>query len=1114
MNQLFRVIMSFAIVMVAYWAYALVVVPAISPSVDPENRDTVSSDMIEGAKGRAERQAQELSALFPPNSWEIVSKPKVLESDQAKLLVGDYTTQPDGHVLLKPCTIIFFPKEELHDAPLIERQAIILETPEGALLKFDRSFDLSRGQFGNLIGGSVKGPVTIRSEGKPNDPDDDLRIMTRDVQLSEQWITTNEAVRFQYGKHSGSGRRMRIELEQEDKDARTKKKSTGPQVKGMRSFQLRKVDYLRMLVPEEGTGQPKNETQNVAQASQENAEPKLVPVEVGCSGEFRFDVTEHRAAFKEDVVVSRFRTDGPADQLLCDELVIHFAQGKVKPSDAKTKASVKKGKAGEGLGGLTPSWLEARGIKRPATIRSTVEKVEAFARELQYHLTDRRIVLQDESGKEPVRLNQAENIFIAKYLEYCPSQETLGGLGEKSPKGDTKQSSLGQLVADGPGVITARPNEESDQLFTATWQKELRLQPHEKNQVISLTGGATLDYGPVGRLTADSIHFFLLEKPTKKNDGASGEKPGEKIATNLQPDRMRADGDVKIESQELSGEVEQFQVWFETDESSPSGYTATPIQPDGRSNASPPVSTPFPRTGSYPGMPISSATMTPLGVMAPTAPGVAFQGAGPPGMIPQGMSPGIPPGMPDPTNVTQQPVEPKQHFHIKGRLLQAHILLREAIKPDGTKKRVTEVTELTILDNVELIETQTDRPDVEPIIAKGDRVHVQDATLPSTSLSMFGRPAEFVGRGLGLTGANINLNRGTNRLWVNGPGRMRLPPMDKDLRGRPVAVPEAAIIDWQQEMDFDGRTITFLDQVIAETKNQKLYTEQLSVTLTKKIDFAKADKAMQDGPDRPDLLLLTCHGGVKINSNMYDELGRLESIETGEMSNMKIDRATGKVYAEGPGLVHSVRRGGEKMMQEFGPPGMSSARTRPPYGSNQVSQVSSVSTNPVDTKDKLTYIKIRFQGYIDGDINGRLMAFNKQVHGTFGYVADWNQKLPEDDADALGDEGAMLRCQRLQLLQMPSPTGGDPNTEMEATGNVSIEGRQFTAQGYRASYSREKELIILEGDGRTDAKLYRQEKIGAAPDEISAKKIMYWPERDQYMIGGSQSLQFQLNPTR
>jgi predicted transcriptional regulator len=1069
--------MSSAIVLIAYWAYAMVVVPVVSPSLDPNERQTVAEQIIREAGNLAERQAEELAVFFPPGSWELVDKPKMLESDQAKLLVGDYKTLPDGRVMLKPCTIIFFPKKELQEAPMAERQAVILEAPEGALLQFDGSFDLSRGKFGNgrITGGRIAGPVTIHSKGKLDDPDDDLWIATRNIHLSEEWITTNESVRFKYGKHSGAGRKMRMKLEQDDKK-RHVKKGDGPRIAGMRSFQLREVDYLRLFIPEEDKTKKDGQAQPLADATATKPEPKLIPVEIGCTGGFRFDVPERRAAFKDKVEISRFRTDGPADQLSCDELVIHFVPKKKSGKSSKKKQDT-------GVGNLEPSWLEARGTKQPARIHSTVEEVEAFAREFQYHLADRRIVLQDKAGKEAVRLTQKGNTFIAKYIEYRPSQDP--------------SRQLGQLVADGPGIITARlneeknqarPNEKSDQLFTATWQKELRIRPHEKNQVISLTGGATLDYGPTGRLTANSIHFYLLEKPKTNRTVAATGGTREKMGVELQPDKMQADGNVEINSKQISGSVDQCQFWFETVKAAPS-----------INNALPPTNPNYPNT-------------------QPTTP---YQPAG----TPVAGSPGTP-GAASPLGAPPQE-EKKQHFHVKARVLQANVLIRELPTPDGKAKRETEVTKLTLLDNVELVETETDKPNVEPIIAKGDRIHVLNATLPSMSLSMFGRPAEFVGRGLGLAGANINLNRGTNRLWVNGPGTMRLPPMNRDLRGQAVKKAEPIIITWQQEMDFNGQVINFLEQVIAETKNQKLYTEQLSAMLTRKIDFAKSEKAMSnDRADRPELLWLTCHGGAKMNSNTFDELGRIEAIEVGEMSNLKIDRGTGKIFAKGPGYVRSVRRDKDgKMLQQIGPTGMTPARPRPAYG-NTPGRSNSGQPNPAPGQpnptpgqgaagpEKLIYVKIRFQGFIDGDINGRLMGFNDQVRGTFGQVTDWNQELPEDDPDALGDEGALLRCQRLQLVQMPSPTGGDPGVEVEATGNVSIEGSQFTARGARASYSRQKELLILEGDGRTQAVLYMQEKAGTAPDVIPAKKIMYWPKLHRYRLGGSQSIQFQVNPNR
>ena len=73
--------------------------------------------------------------------------------------------------------MLFFPKGSADTTA----QAIVLQAPQGALLQFDKDFDLRKAKIGKLLGGKLDGPVSIYSS--PNRPDgsDALYITTRDV---------------------------------------------------------------------------------------------------------------------------------------------------------------------------------------------------------------------------------------------------------------------------------------------------------------------------------------------------------------------------------------------------------------------------------------------------------------------------------------------------------------------------------------------------------------------------------------------------------------------------------------------------------------------------------------------------------------------------------------------------------------------------------------------------------------------------------------------------------------------------------------------------------------------------------------------------------------------
>ncbi|MCS5616550.1 MAG: hypothetical protein NZ658_00995, partial [Pirellulales bacterium] len=64
--------------------------------------------------------------------------------------------------------------------------------------------------------------------------------------------------------------------------------------------------------------------------------------------------------------------------------------------------------------------------------------------------------------------------------------------------------------------------------------------------------------------------------------------------------------------------------------------------------------------------------------------------------------------------------------------------------------------------------------------------------------------------------------------------------------------------------------------------------------------------------------------------------------------------------------------------------------------------------------------------------------------------------------------------------------------ELSAGGNVLVEGETFTARSARLSWSEAKDLLVFEGDGRSDAQLFRQLKAGAKPSTASAGRILYW----------------------
>ena len=173
MRRIARIATTFAIVLVVYWGYALAVVPLIEPPAGHRYEGapvTVAGAPVDRLAG--------YRRLFAPTDWELEEKTNILEGDQVKLLVQQYNTIPGtSQMELRPCTIIFIPKGALANDQDQARQAIVLQSPDGATLQFDKPIDLRRGTFGELKAGRMPGRITVRSGGTLPGPEDDLYLV-------------------------------------------------------------------------------------------------------------------------------------------------------------------------------------------------------------------------------------------------------------------------------------------------------------------------------------------------------------------------------------------------------------------------------------------------------------------------------------------------------------------------------------------------------------------------------------------------------------------------------------------------------------------------------------------------------------------------------------------------------------------------------------------------------------------------------------------------------------------------------------------------------------------------------------------------------------------------
>ncbi|MBX9789246.1 MAG: hypothetical protein K2Y37_10055 [Pirellulales bacterium] len=1091
--RLRRMALTFAAVLVAYGIYALAAVPLIEPSTQlPSGNDLQISDVQrKQAAERPSEQRQELAHWFAPGSWELQDVKMMETPSGSKLLVGDYRNQPDGWIKLAPLTIIFMSGEERRPLEQRRREAVIVQVPEGALVKFDQPLDLARGKIGNVVAGNLCGPFLIRSDQKMAGPDDDLWIAARDAELVDNRVVSKHPIEFRLGNSYGSGTALRIDLTPIRNGGQQKAVS----FEGISAFELKRDVVMHLDVsqagltdarrgalgnplpltgPAAGTTGPGTPTAAPDAAlpppTENRAQP---PIQISCRGPFRFDLSKYVATFQDQVDVLRLNPHGPSDQLRGELLSLYFsptASDGVGPPAGATSAPGK-------LPKLEPVRLEVRGM--PVVMHSPSEDVDARGELLRYDLKSRRVSLE---GTGPVMLRQGSNRIEAPRLFYEP----------------TSRSRWGRFSAVGPGCLEAAVPDEPSRQFRAEWTDQLHFGPENGEQVVALLGDAKFEQPGAASLHGEQVFVWLREQsaptatartrsaayvPATGPMSATGISSTSSRAPPLLPDRMLAVGKVRLAAQPIDCEVEKLQVWFTT------------------------------------GTPVARAAAGAEELPAPSANGVELQPPVAAGELPppdgagvqaapasSGASPG---GLAGLLNRSGQANGPR--FHVTGKQLQVELRLLGA--------RV-ELSQIRVQERVRMRELFSTPTAEAPLLLIGDQLEYVERSINDGVATLTGAPAHIEGRGLVLDGYRIDLDRGRNQLTVQGAGRLLLPPPERDPTGQAIASRDPLSVEWQGRMSFDGQRATFVDRVVGQFDQRTLRTGEMHVDFDQRIDFARPPRDRQ-----PVWAAVACRGGVRVEGQTRRD-GTLESVEQLRAADFSVRRVDGYVHASGPGWLSTVRRGvgGFLPGAQPGAGGAAAAAAAPPNNGSGALTTAMRPPEGQPSRDELTYVKVEFQTLATGNINLREMTFGNRVRTTFGPVGDWQESVNSDDFDRngydgrpRGSRGIFMTSERLTIAQAPGLVAGQTSMEFDAAGNAEIEGLNFDGQSFfaRAShlkYSQAKDLVILEGDGRTDAELSRQERIGAPVNSTQSRKIYYWRSTGRAQVDDAQHFDFDTLP--
>lgn len=241
-----------------------------------------------------------------------------------------------------------------------------------------------------------------------------------------------------------------------------------------------------------------------------------------------------------------------------------------------------------------------------------------------------------------------------------------------------------------------------------------------------------------------------------------------------------------------------------------------------------------------------------------------------------------------------------------------------------------------------------------------------------------------------------------------------------------------------------------------------------------------AESKMQQ---EPRVEILHCIGGVVLDNLQYDERQQLVAKDRLEISDFFYYVLTG-VFEGGSGNLNSVRLNADDLAG-----GLSGAQPG-------VAQPLS----PDASSPKLHGLYITFRRSLSGNLQNRSVTFHGRVRSSYAAVQSWDAVLNTDNPDVLGPQGMILQCDAMTVREAPAPLKDRRSVELEAAGNAVVDNTSFTATGARITYDQAKDLLILEGDGRNNARVYRQTRPGDPRSDMAAQRFFYNRKTNHWRI--------------
>lgn len=648
-----------------------------------------------------------------------------------------------------------------------------------------------------------------------------------------------------------------------------------------------------------------------------------------------------------------------------------------------------------------------------------------------------------------------------------------------------KNGRLGTMECNCPGWISA-PMDQDGKQVRIRWSDRLRLEPDQKypnESIVSIQGSARMELEKDNHSEASILADNIYFWISQKSESSTSN------ADKLTLSRMHANKKVILKSNPITAQVKTLQLWFE--------------DLDGKAQV---------------GLESGNAVSVANDIMH---------------------SRSDEPNKQNP--LLGSPNASSNSYSVVGELLQGKILFGQG-QP--------QISKLTLKDGVRVVQNNASSNSDNgsgKLEMNGSQIQIFNLTQPSASASLIGEPAIIRYNNTLLTGSEININRGTNRIWINSDGeaiflgdlqeegegkskealnrRDNIPPEPQsgsislaagETQGGQAAWTPAKI-NWSESMEFQDNTLTFNGKVALERKNQFAQCDSMTITLNKKIDFQNLNS--EELHKSIDVRYIELKNNVKLE-NDSDNNGVTVARDCLTSSKLTVYLKEQTFVAEGPGRAMTQRRLDNK--QET-------------IGSSEAGE------NTELNNSQLINLSVNFQKRLDGSFDTRSLqtfVFSGQVEAVYSPIDEIGKTVTTFKIEELPPQAFILQCDNMEIqadlgsrqdavdsgdltaansTTRNSRLGDAAKSAFIASGGVDLTGLTkdrliYNANADKITYEGKNGMITLEGDGQRPAFISCQKIWNGRRSEASSSVIYYNTQTGAVRGEGIQEFSLFLSP--